>query len=401
MSSKEVILFVFDQEEHYEKNLNNLGKDSFKKTIRIDSQSSFERELSLLDKEVYIHLVVHIFYSDNINGIQQFFSSGIKDNYPLLDTRFISDGTKYVINEKIAEKEFSESDKNYIEARIQKYFEVRTSIDSEDVKTFKVREHLKIDNDKSDYNNIENVEYVVITALEKDEMEKVLQLIERLHTFENKKHLIELGYFKSKPDKKVIYASQITTGMIDAAILATELICRFKPKFLIMTGVMGGKPKDTIIGDVIVSKRVFTIDKGKLTQKEFKKEIETVSTESSYITRIERDKSKIIDFIKESDPINNTQVNIHCEPIACVRAVIDRKGFFENDILTVDRKTIGLEMEGYGIARACEIVNNSATTPLIIKSVMDNTQKKTDGAKKLAAWTSAKVLEYIIKNDII
>ena len=32
---------------------------------------------------------------------------------------------------------------------------------------------------------------------------------------------------------------------------------------------------------------------------------------------------------------------------------------------------------------------------------MDNTQDKTNEAKKFAAWTSAKVLEYIIKNDII
>ncbi|MFC4738579.1 hypothetical protein ACFO3U_01075 [Flavobacterium ponti] len=400
MSSQEVILFVFDQKEHYEKNLNNLGKDSFKKTIRIDSLSSFERELNLLDKEAQIHLVVHIFYSDNIAGIQQFISSGIRENYPLLDTRFISDGTTSIINEKISEKEFSSIDKDYIEKRLQKYFSVRPSIESEEVKISKVKEHLKLENNQIDY-NFDDVNYVIITALEQDEMEKVLPLIQTLKTIENNKHLIELGFFKSSPDKKVIYASQINTGMVDAAILATELICRYNPKFLIMTGVMGGKPKDTLIGDVIISKKVFTIDKGKLTEEDFKREIESVSTESSYTTKIERDKKKIIDFIKEKDEINNTEVNIHCEPVACVRSVIDRKGFFKDDILTVDRKTIGLEMEGYGIARACQIVNNGQTTPLIIKSVMDNTQRKTDGAKKLAAWTSAKVLEYIIKNDII
>lgn len=400
MNSQEVILFVFDQDEHYQKNLNNLGKDSYKKTIRIDSLSSFENELSLLDKDSLIHLVVHIFYSDNIVGIQQFISSGIREKYPLLDTRFISDGTTSIINEKVSGKEFSDTDKEYIEKRIQKYYEVRTSIESEDVKISKLKEHLKLENSESDY-NFKDIDYVIITALEQDEMEKVLPLIQTLKTIENNKHLIELGCFKSRPDKKVIYASQINTGMVDAAILATELICRFTPKFLIMTGVMGGKPKDTLIGDVIISKKVFTIDKGKITEDDFKREIEAVSTESSYTTKIERHKKKIIDFIKEKDEINNTEVNIHCEPVACVRSVIDRDGFFKNDILTVDRKTIGLEMEGYGIARACQIVNNGQTIPLIIKSVMDNTQEKTDGAKKLAAWTSAKVLEYIIINDII
>ncbi|TDP00332.1 hypothetical protein [Flavobacterium sp. 245] len=400
MNSLDVILFVFDEEEHYQKNLNNLGKDSFKKPIRIDSLASFERELNLLDKDTLVHLVVHIFYSDNIVGIQQFISSGIREKYPLLDTRFISDGTTSIINEKISGKEFSSNDKEYIEKRIQKYYSVRPSIESEEVKISKVKDHLKIKNTQSDQ-DFHDVDYVIITALEQDEMTKVLPLIQTLQTIENSKHLIELGYFKSKPDKKVIYASQINSGMVDAAILATELICLYKPKFLIMTGVMGGKPDDTRIGDVIISKKVFTIDKGKLTEDEFKREIESVSTESSYTVKIDRIKSKIIDFIKEKDEIYNTQVNIHCEPVACVRSVIDREGFFESDVLTVDRKTIGLEMEGYGIARACEIVNDGKTIPLIIKSVMDNTQKKTDGAKKLAAWTSAKVLEYIIMHDVI
>ncbi len=400
MNSQDVILFVFDEEEHYNKNLNNLGKDSYKKTIRVDSLSSFERELNLLDKDTFIHLVVHIFYSDNIAGIQQFISSGIREKYPLLDIRFISDGTTSIINEKISGKEFSDADKHFIEKSIQKYYAVRPSIEAEEVKLSRVKEHLRMD-DNHNYQEFNEINYVIITALEQDEMTKVLPLIKTLQTIENSKHLIELGCFKSKPDKKVIYASQINSGMVDAAILATELICTYKPKFLIMTGVMGGKPEDTSIGDIIVSKKVFTIDKGKLTEEQFKKEIESVSTESSFTTKIEREKNKIIEFIKEKDEIYGRQFNIHFEPVACVRSVIDRKGFFKDNILSVDRKTIGLEMEGYGIARACQIVNEGRTIPLIIKSVMDNTQEKTDEAKKLAAWTSAKVLEYIILNDLI
>jgi nucleoside phosphorylase len=189
--------------------------------------------------------------------------------------------------------------------------------------------------------------------------------------------------------------------MVDAAIIASELITRYSPKFLIMTGVLGGKPKDTKIGDVIISKSVFTIDKGKITNEVFKKEIEQESTTSSYTTAIIRAKEKIINFMKEKDEIFNKNYNIHFEPIACVRSVIDKEKFFEENILSVDRKAIALEMESYGIVRACKLINNGNTIPLIIKSVMDNTYAKTDEGKKLAAWTSAKVLEYIISNDII
>jgi nucleoside phosphorylase len=401
MESTNVILFVFDEEEHFNKNLNNLGKDSFKKIIRIDSKESLKSELELLEKNSVIHLVVHIFYSDNIKGIQQFISSGIREEYPLLDTRFISDGNTSIIKQNMSEKEISYDDKMYLEERLQKYFYVRTSIENNEVKLHSVKEHLNIENDKGVIINDGNVDYVIITALEEDEMEKVLPLITKLSKVPNDKHLINIGYFNSKPEKKVVYASQISTGMIDASILATELIIRFNPKFVIMTGVLGGKPEKTNLGDVVISNKVFTIDKGKLTATQFQHEIESTNTTSSHSTEILREKKNIIDFIESEDDIYNRRIDIHFEPVACVRHVIDKEGYFVENISTIDRKSIGLEMESYGIARACEIVNNGKTIPLIIKSVMDNTQDKTDGAKKLAAWTSAKVLEYIIKNDIL
>ncbi|MBW8359583.1 MAG: hypothetical protein K0M63_07260 [Weeksellaceae bacterium] len=403
MDSKDVVLLVWDEEEHFLNNINNLGKDSFKKITRIDSRESFEHELGLLNNNFYIHLVVHIFYSD-IRGIQQFISSGIREKYPLLETKFISDGTLQVVKSDVVNKEFSEQEEQYINMNLQKYHKVRSSIENGELNLYTIHEHLENGSQVSEDNFQEDnlqVDYIIITALEQDEMEKVLPLIEKIKKIPNDKHLIELGFFKSKPEKSVIYASQLTTGMIDASILATELIVRFDPKFVIMTGVMGGKPDDTNLGDVVISTKVFTIDKGKVTDDEFRKEIEATSTTSSFTTEITRHRREIIAFISDSDPIHNIRVQLHFEPIACVRSVIDNEGFFVENISTVDRKAIGLEMESYGIARACEIVNGGRTIPMIIKSVMDNTQDKTDGAKQTAAWTSAKVLEYIIANDII
>ncbi|MGQ3013185.1 MAG: phosphorylase family protein [Flavobacteriales bacterium] len=188
-------------------------------------------------------------------------------------------------------------------------------------------------------------DYVIITALEDDEMEKVLPFCVRTGHIDNDKHLIEYGHLATNPDKKIAWASQLTTGMVDASILATEMIIRFNPKFLIMPGVLGGKPKDTKIGDIVVSTKVFTIDKGKLTDKEFKREIESSNTNSSYVTAFKRDRNKILEFIKNNDPTRKTDIAIHFEPIACVRQVIDQKGFFIENISTTERKAIGLEME--------------------------------------------------------
>jgi len=66
-----------------------------------------------------------------------------------------------------------------------------------------------------------------------------------------------------------------------------------------------------------------------------------------------------------------------------------------------DRKTLGLEMEGYGIARACQIANNGNTKSLIIKSVMDKTAGKDDSVKKEAAQNSANFVMKIIEMGVV
>ena len=244
-------------------------------------------------------------------------------------------------------------------------------------------------------------DYAIITALETDEMEKVLGFIEKVGTVRNKIHLIEYGHLKSNAQKKIVYASQAATGMVDAAILATEILTKFNPKYLIMPGVLGGRPEKTAIGDIVVSKKVFTIDKGKYDDDEFKRELEAVNTSNSAVTKFERHKKEITRFIEDQHQFDPRNVNIHFEPIACVRSVIDQEGFFVNSILSVDRKAIALEMESYGIARACEIINDGQCLPIIIKSVMDNTVDKSDANKSYAAWTSATFLRYVLEKDLI
>ena len=157
---------------------------------------------------------------------------------------------------------------------VHKYHFVRSAIENETVIVYtkKEVEENKIMETSSNGKQIDfefnDIDYVIITALEEDEMSQILPLIKKEGVIENVKHFIEYGYFVDKPEKKVAYVSQLSTGMVDASILASEMLVKFKPKFLIMPGVMGGKPKDTNIGDVIVSTKVFTIDKGKLTAKE-------------------------------------------------------------------------------------------------------------------------------------
>lgn len=396
MNASEVVLLVYDEKEHYDKNLQFLGKSQFKDIKLVENLQDLNEVISKIDDNTFIFLAVHTFFTLEQKGIRTFLTSGIKDKYPLLDEIYISEGNGVVIKKELLDHEIS------LNKDICRYHQVKTFIEKEDVKLYTKKEVLEnkpklINNQKEEF----QINYVIITALEEDEMAQVLPLIKKEGRIENSVHNIEYGSFVDKPNKKVAYVSQLSTGMVDASILATEMILRFKPKFLIMNGVMGGKPEDTNIGDVIVSTKVFTIDKGKLTASEFKRELETSNTDGATISLFKRNKALIERFIQDENKTRNDTTSIHFEPVACVRQVIDKEGYFAEEISINDRKVIGLEMESYGIARACELVNDKKTIPLIIKSVMDNTMEKTDDAKKYAAWTSAMFLKYIIVHDLI
>ena len=404
METKNINLFVFDTKDNFEKSKKNIGSEgsAFKKIICVEDAIDFNKEFQILGEDELAFMVVHAFYTDNISGIKRFVASRIEKQFRFLGFMFISEGDSKVINKQMIDEEFPI-------AKVYKYHQVQSSLEEGKFKVYTKKEILQLSNGNTSNtttkknNEEENplCEYAIITALEEKEMEKVLPMLTKTGRLENKKHLIEYGYLTSNPTKTIVYASQLSTGMIDAAVLATELLIRFKPKFLIMAGVLGGKPNEVKIGDVVVATKVFTIDKGKISDYGFKIEIESSNTDSSYVTSFKRNKNKIVDSIKQNDPTRDKRIDIHFGSITCVRQVIDLEGFFEQNITPVDRKALALEMESYGVSRACELVNNGETIPLIIKSAMDNTVDKVDEAKTYAAWTSAMFVKYILENNLI
>ena len=405
METKDICLFIFDTKENFEKSKKNLGTEgsAFKRMICVEDENEFQKGFDSINDNDLAFMVVHVFYTDSINGIKRFVASRIQKKYPKLGFMYISEGDSKEINKLMIDADIS-TDKIY------KYWQVQSNLEDEKIKVYTKNEIKNFENQlsnskktfqKNELNNRFKCDYAIMTALEESEMEQILPLVEKIGKIQDRNHLIEYGRLKSNPDKLIAYSSQLSTGMVDAAILATQLLLLFEPKILLMAGVLGGKPQEVKIGDVVVATKVFTIDKGKLTELGFKPEIEATNTDNAYITSFKREKDSIISFIKKNDPTRDNRINIHFGSITCVRQVIDVDGFFEGNIIPLDRKAIALEMESYGVARACEITNNGETIPLIIKSVMDNTVNKVDNAKHYAAWTSAMFIKYILENDLI
>ena len=404
METKNINLIVFDEQENFNKTKELLGYEGA--TIRrfycVQTLPQVKEVVNQLNNDDMIFLVVHVFgTTKNLKGIIRFKNSGILEEFPKLHYMFISEGNKQDDIQKIM------IDNKINVEKVFKYHQVLDEIrNKRKIPITKEQLLSKSTSPISATNNVKNKEdylncdYAIITALEEDEMEKILPMIEKKGKIENSKHLIEYGHIKGYDSKKVIYASQQATGMIDAAILATELL-QYKPKYLIMAGVLGGKPKKTNIGDVIVATRTFTVDKGKKDKLGFHREIESSSNENACITSLKRKKKDITNYLRTEDSTRDSKIDIHFGPIGCVRQVIDLEDFFQDSISSVERKAIALEMESYAISRSCELVNNGQTKALIIKSVMDNTIDKDDDGKPYASWSSAMFVKYILENDII
>ena len=154
--------------------------------------------------------------------------------------------------------------------------------------------NVKIEMEKEEY------DYAIITALEDDEMDKILEVATIEKELENGKYFIRKGYFNSNPNKKILFVSQNFTGFVDSAILTAEIISKYKIKLIIMPGVLGGNPKKTNFGDVIIANKVFTIDQGKIEKDNFNYEIESSNINNRHINKIKSNRQKIIDYIKDN-----------------------------------------------------------------------------------------------------
>jgi len=390
---EQIVLLFWDSNENYEleKTQQKIGS-LYKEKHLVTSLEDFNSIISKYNDDQQFLFFIHLSHAKENKGLDDFMNSKILRDHPRL---------RYYLITSARKQQVYSADESLDVFTYDKYQEKIFSTFMPQTKLEIINNEIVAEKSHAPKTEIPQIDYVIVTALEETEMEKLLPMIEKIGKVPHRNILIEYGHLKSNPQKKIAYSSQLSSGMIDAAVLCTEMINYFKPKFLIMAGVLGGRPKEVSIGDVIVATKVFTIDKGKETDGGFKRESEGSNTDSSYITNIKRNKTKISQAIKDSDATRDTMVNIHFGPIACVRSVIDKKGFFDGEISVVDRKTLALEMESYGVSRACELSNDGKTIPLIIKSAMDNTQGKKDKAKPYAAWTSAMVVNYILEHDII
>lgn len=200
---------------------------------------------------------------------------------------------------------------------------------------------------------------------------------------------------------KVIAISINKMGMVPTAVLSTQMIEYFRPKYLAMTGIAAGiKDEEISLGDILVASPSWDSGAGKYKEDKYGKVFESDPKQEQIDDDIIHDIAKmakntqLLNKIREgwtTKKILNV-LNVHIGPIASGAAVIADQDV-ANMIQKQSRKMVGIEMEAYGLIYASNHATHKRPYPLIIKSVCDYADKeKNDGFQDYAAYTSAQFL---------
>lgn len=458
MDTSKLNLLVYDSKENYEKTNSQLGFEgsTLKRIIHVENinqlNSCIENQLS--DDDL-MFLVVHVFAMDKIKGIVEFMASGITDKYKSLGYMFISEGASSIdIQKQMLEKQIDPQ-------QIYRYHQVLSELKNGKFKAVTKNEvlnpsarsyHSELGKNDVSY-PYPKIKYGIITALYKDEFEELKKVFNFPDSdqIKTEKKIFYRGHLKSNKDIEVVAAVPNSTGMLDSAIIATMIAEYFQPDYLIMSGVCGASSSYNF-GDIIIAKQVFTFQKGKISDIKRKDEkgnavkidlfdsnqeivdynhlfdnegnqvaisVEKFDIEHDAIIhldtffedslnpKLETIRNKINETIKSESFFSvEKKIKIEVEPMACSTMVINKEGYFEDTIKSVHRKTAAVEMESYGVARACQFANHGRTKPIIFKAVMDNTVNKSDSVagidwKKFAAFTSAQLMKHLFEDKVI
>lgn len=262
-----------------------------------------------------------------------------------------------------------------------------------------------------DRRNVE-VDYAIVTALANLELEAVLKL--PFSWEKTEKHCDTVFYFgrftnKNGEEKTVVASACSRMGMSASATMTAKICERFSPKIVLMTGIAAGIEGKAEIGDILIADPTWDWGNGKKTIVEGKIEFLSAPHQiplSSKLRSVLKDISISTNFVSEicdnwswpGKPDNRLSVRIG--PVATGAVVLEDPSTIA-EIKRQHRETVGIEMEGYGVALACSEAK-IPTEFIIIKSVCDFADtNKNDDWQSYAAYTSAKFAEKLLLEAVL
>lgn len=193
--------------------------------------------------------------------------------------------------------------------------------------------------------------------------------------------------------------------------MTSKVIIHFEPQYILMTGIAAGLDKDFQFGDIMVGTDIWNYSSGKyeeISENDTTKVILSPDPKHIPISQFLQSSltshkyDELLDSIKNQypqlPPVQNNP-RVHFGPIACGVAVVASQEIVQQQVKAHGRKTIGLDMESYGVCYAAQTTITKETPVIIVKSISDLANvEKDDSAQPYAAYTSAKFAENLIRN---
>ena len=203
---------------------------------------------------------------------------------------------------------------------------------------------------------------------------------------------------------KVLIAQQREMGMAAATNLAQSMIYHFSPTYMIMVGIAAGIGDGKSFGDIIVATEVWNYSSGKYTtdvqgKLVFSPDPKHIILQPNIESVLKRDYSQELYNIRKNwDEDVSTDLKLVLGPLACGAAVVGNSEIVNDMIKQHSRKTVGLDMESYGIFYAANYGLDNSTIPICLKSISDFAdEEKGDGYQRYAAYTSVQFAKYLIE----
>ena len=256
------------------------------------------------------------------------------------------------------------------------------------------------------------VQLCIATALASPELDAVLALPWHWEKMDlkNDPTVYYRGRFKvGEKSFETVAASAARMGMTASAVLATKMVMTFRPRYLGMVGILAGIRGKCELGDILVADPSWDYESGKRLvlngSPAFAAAPHQVGLDSfvrGKMLHMAQDR-QLLDEIRRGwvGPSPLTLLSMRLGPVASGAAVLEDPGVTQV-ITQQHRKTLGVEMDTYGVLVAAEEAPLPQPKAFSMKSVCDFAdQLKNDDHQKYAAYTSASALRYLMEQFLL
>lgn len=206
---------------------------------------------------------------------------------------------------------------------------------------------------------------------------------------------------------RVVGTTSTSMGLTAAAIVTTQLVLQFKPRIVLMIGIAAGtRTGNKQFGDILVADPSVDYNSGKVSQaggiREFLPDPYPIGLNPrlrSLLHKYSRNHDVLSDIRKAwlgAAPAPSNKVFLG--PLGAADQVIDD----ESRVLEIQRnwrKLIGVEMETYGVYRACHESPDPKPRFVSFKAVCDFAAEKTDSWQEYAAFVAAEFAFRFLANE--